>query len=129
MHASSLMRTVVVLSTLFSSLQLVSAGPINILEIHPDGSMVERSVDERDASWMRHNGTYHSSEERSFESDDEDMEKRGVTRSGQSYSGKNGKKPPAQNRPSRKVPSKNPGATTSAGQYVLDCTAYPEVCN
>lgn len=52
--------------------------------------MVECSVDERDASWMGHNGTYHSSEERPFESDDEDLEKRGIVKS---TKGKAAKKP------------------------------------
>jgi hypothetical protein len=118
MYTSPVMRTVLVVVAVFSSRLLVSAEPINTLEIHPDGSMVERSVDERDISWMGHNGTGYWSEEDSFESDSEDLEKRGTIKS---------VKAKAATKPKPKKGSAK--HTHGTGKYILDCRSYPEVCD
>jgi len=57
MYSSSVIRTIVLFTSLASLPLFASAAPVNALEIFPDGSMVERAIEEREAYAGRPNGT------------------------------------------------------------------------
>jgi hypothetical protein len=67
MFSSSVMRTVVLVASLASLPLFVSAAPVSSLEIFPDGSMVERTIEEREAYAGRPNGTSEWVTERSWD--------------------------------------------------------------
>jgi len=67
MYTSTIIRSVVLFASLASLPLFASAAPVSALEILPDGTMVERTIDERDAYAGRPNGTSQWVKERSYE--------------------------------------------------------------
>jgi len=67
MYTSSIIRAVVLFTSLASLPLFASAAPVNALEILPDGTLLERTIDERDAYAGRPNGTSQWVKERSYE--------------------------------------------------------------
>jgi len=67
MYASSILRAIVFFTSVTSLPLFASAAPINIMEFHPDGAIVQRTVDSRDAYAGRTNGTGRWFKEHSFD--------------------------------------------------------------